>query len=65
MSKLPNCPLCDKPTHYGERSAFHLSFGETPIECKTHGEVGYHDHDYGDNVMFKPDKITPTKVVVK
>lgn len=65
MSILPNCPICDKPTHYGERSTFHLSFGESPIEFETHGEVGYRDHDYGDNVMFKPDKFTLTKVAAK
>lgn len=56
MSNLSVCPLCERPTHYGKRSAFHLSFGESPIMCDIHGEVGYRDHDYGDNVMYNLKK---------
>lgn len=50
---MPKCPFCGSITRYGERDAFSLSFGETPLVCASHGEVGYRDHDYGDFVMYK------------
>lgn len=50
---MPKCPFCGSITKFGERDSFSLSFGETPLVCSTHGEVGYRDHDYGDYVLYR------------